>query len=130
MLRLSILMFVAAAQTPPETEFMWECSFRERVSCSPTEGCVSAPANVTRLLLYPSESLYWRCGATQDLSDCDAYQAVVSASGAYRNFELPGRAAFAKVGPNLSVTDVVTLMDNVFVAYGTCKEGPPPIIRR
>jgi hypothetical protein len=61
--------------------------------------------------------------------DCDHYEAVVSESGAYLNFELPGRAAFARVGPNRSVVEVASLGDSIIVSHGHCDVAPPPIVR-
>ena len=116
----------AAAPSAPDTEFAWDCKFSQRQVCSP-KGCVS---NQTKTWVYlnPSQNAYWRCEGKY-FENCDRYQALVSESGAYRNFELPGRATFAKVGPNLSVTEVVTLMDTVYVNRGKCIVVPPPLVR-
>ncbi len=73
-------------------------------------------------------SVYDRCEG-EGFENCDRYEAVVSTSGAYRLFELPGRGAFAKVGPSLDVTEVLTLQSNVYINRGKCTGAPPPLVR-
>jgi hypothetical protein len=55
--------------------------------------------------------------------------AVVADSGAYKVFELPGHGAFAKVGPQLEVTEVVSILSAVIINRGRCTAAPPPLIR-
>lgn len=125
----SMLAASQASAKAPETEWAWKCDFDERQQCAPTAGC-RALAGRTWILLYPSDDMYWRCGTSDKLGDCDRYKAAGAASGEYRTFDLPGRAAFVKIGPDLSATEVVTLMDMVIVSYGKCEEAPPPIYIR
>lgn len=128
-----LLVAIAMAATAPATEFAWQCNVEKRFQCG-SKGGGCAPLAVTMsAFIYPGESLYWRCPVERkgwDLGACDRYLAAVSTSGAFKNIELPGRAAFARVGPNLSFTEVVTLADQVLVSHGTCAEAPPPIVRR
>jgi hypothetical protein len=55
--------------------------------------------------------------------------AVVADSGAYKIFELPGHAAFAKVGPLLDVTEVVSIQSEIIINRGRCMAAPPPLMR-
>jgi hypothetical protein len=126
---LAIALLLAASQQAPNTEFAWDCKVTSAGVCGAASACVGIKPT-TSSFIYPSERFYFRCpGHWHDLAECDEYTAVVIASGAYTNIELPGRAAFARVGPGLSFTEMATLMDRVFVYHGQCAVGPPPLVR-
>jgi hypothetical protein len=120
------LLVAQPALAAPQTDAAWECKFTARTLCS-AKGC-SAIRGRTWIYLTPSQSGYWRCeGNTFD--DCDKYQATVTDSGEYKVFELTGHGAFAKVGPDLDVTEVLSLMDGVWINRGRCAWAPPPLTR-
>lgn len=118
----------AAVPTAPSTEGAWDCKFTSRVICSPTGQCNKGDPARSWIYLTPSQNSYWRCEG-KGFDNCDQHKAFVSTSGAYRTFELPGHAAFAKVGPDLQVTEVLALMQTVYINRGHCIIGPPPLIR-
>jgi hypothetical protein len=60
---------------------------------------------------------YSRC----DSAGCDGYDAKVTQSGAFTIVEVPGRAMFAKIGPEGKATEVVSLMNSVLVSQGACR---------
>lgn len=122
----SLLLVAASEPVAPDTEGAWDCKFSERTVCG-VDGCTTGPTK-TWIYLTPSQNGYWRCEGT-DFENCDQYDASVVANGAFRHFELPGRAAFAKVGPDLSVTEVITLLGTVYINRGQCIVGPPPLVR-
>lgn len=130
MKRIAALACLAltAAQSPtaPNTEYSWQCNFTQRTVCS-NGSCVPTKGK-TWIFLSPDYKVYNRCEGT-GFEGCDRYTPVVSASGAYRLFELPGRGAFAKVGPSLEVTEVLTLQSSVYINRGKCSSAPPPLIR-
>jgi len=114
----------------PQTEYSWQCNFTERSVCGATT-CTTkkSPAKGgVWIYLTPSQQSYYRCEG-DNFDDCDHYKATITDSGAFKTFELPGRAAFAKVGADLSVTEVVTQMDLVYINRGRCMSAPPPLIR-
>lgn len=123
-----VCLALTAAQSPtaPSTEYSWQCEFTQRTVCS-GQSCTPSKAK-TWIFLSPDYKVYDRCEG-KGFDNCDHYQPVVSASGAYRLFELPGRGAFAKVGPALEVTEVLTLQNTVFVNRGKCISAPPPLVR-
>jgi hypothetical protein len=126
LLTAAVLLLPTASLAAPETGAAWECKFTQRTVCTAT-GC-SAGNGRTWIYLTPSQESYWRCEGT-GFDDCDQYKATVANSGAYKVFEIPGRTAFAKVGPTLEVTEVLSLMDGVWINRGQCIVGPPPLIR-
>jgi hypothetical protein len=123
---LAVLFVSSSALAAPETNAAWDCKFTQRTLCT-AAGCTTGKGR-TWIYLTPSQQGYWRCeGASFD--DCDQYKATVTNSGAYKLFELPGHAAFAKIGPALEVTEVLSIMDGVWINRGKCIVGPPPLIR-
>ena len=125
---IALALLTAAAQSAPTTEYAWDCKIVQQTVCDAT-GC-TAIRPTSSVFLYPSFNRYWRCPiGWKQLDACDGYDAFVSTSGAYRNFELRGRTAFARVGPGLSFVEAITLMDRVFISHGTCSVAPPPLVR-
>lgn len=123
---LALLAIASTAAAAPNTEYSWNCKFKQTSVCEPT-GCRQSKSPVW-IYLTPSQQSYYRCEGT-GFDNCDRYQARVGASGNYRIFELPGRAGFAKVDAKLGVTEVMTLMDVVLINRGQCTSGPPPLVR-
>jgi hypothetical protein len=122
----AVLLIAGPALAAPETDAAWDCKFTQRTLCTST-GCSTGKGR-TWIYLTPRQKSYWRCEG-KGFDDCDHYKAIVTESGAYKVFELPGHAAFAKVGPALKVTEVFSLMDRVWINRGQCIVGPPPLIR-
>lgn len=69
----------------------------------------------------PGKARYSRC----DRHGCDAYEADTYNSGDFLLIELPGRTTFAKVGPDGSWTEVVSLGHEVILARGQCMIEQP-----
>jgi hypothetical protein len=127
-MKLMVLVLAAAVQSAPSTEYAWNCKIANQSVCGKT-GCVEIKPT-SSVFLYPRFNRYWRCPiGWKQLDVCDGYNAVVSSSGSYRNFELPGHTAFARVGPGLTFVEAVTSLDQVFVSHGTCSLAPPPLVR-
>lgn len=114
----------------PQTEFAWQCNFTQRTTCGP-QSCATHPVLPTTgvwIYLTPSQQSYMRCEG-EGWDNCDQHNATITDSGEFKNFEIPGAAAFARVGPNLFVTEVVTVRDAVLINRGKCISAPPPMIR-
>jgi hypothetical protein len=128
LLHIIFTMSVVAstALAAPTTDYSWDCRFT-RTSVCDANGCRQTK-NETWIYLTPSHQTYYRCSGT-GFDNCDRYNADISESGDYRIFELPGRAAFAKVDSKLLVTEVISLQDMVLINRGKCISGPPPLIR-
>lgn len=125
---MAAALLSGGAVAAPHTEYSWRCDFPTVQVCLPTGCDTVAPAkdNATWVFLYPTGGNYFRCsGEGEGLEDCDRYTARVSDSGAYKIFELPGSAAFIKIADDLNATEVITLMDNVFIERGRCQSAPP-----
>lgn len=120
-------LLIAAVPKAPNTEGAWDCKFTARTVCG-ADGSCRPGKGTTWIYLTPSQNSYWRCNGS-NFDDCDQYRTFVTTSGAFRLFELAGHASFAKVGPGLEVTEVLSLMHAVYINRGKCIEGPPPLIR-
>jgi hypothetical protein len=68
----------------------------------------------------PGRAHYSRC----DQQGCERYDANTYKSGVFLIVELPGRATFAKVGPEGAWTEVVSIGNDVIVAQGHCVVVP------
>jgi hypothetical protein len=123
---LLLIGVASGATSAPQTDYSWDCRFTARTLCT-AQGCSTGKGR-TWIYLTPSQNGYWRCEGT-GFDNCDHYKATVTDSGAFKVFELTGHAGFAKVGPELDVTEVVSLIDNVWINRGRCMLGPPPLIR-
>ena len=93
-----------------------QCQFSEKVQCDRGTPCKALKPSVSVKINFAAKQ-YSRC----DKAGCDNYNAVISQSGAYKIIEIPGRAMFAKIGPNGISTEVVSIMNSVLVSQGVCK---------
>lgn len=115
-------LMVSLGLASPSAAVEFTCHPAEKHLCSPGEGCrkgvvtVFAKFSATR----PGRADYSRC----DQLGCDQYEADTYSSGEFLILELPGRASFAKVGPDGAWTEVVSLGNDVIVAQGRCAVLP------
>jgi hypothetical protein len=65
----------------------------------------------------PIEKKYTRCYQ----KGCDEYDMKLVRSGEYALIEVSGRGMLAKINTAGSFMEVVTLMDQALISYGTCK---------
>jgi hypothetical protein len=121
-------LLAAAILAPPHTDYTWDCHFKTRAVCT-ARGCRSAPVSGW-IKIAPRQAAYFRCDRQPDWRLCDQYPALETTSGAYQIYELPGRAAFAKIGPDLSILEVVTLGIDAYVSSGQCHEAGPVVLTR
>ena len=119
-------LVTSEASATPQTAAAWDCRFTQRMVCSP-QGC-SIGKGRTWIYLTPGQNSYWRCEGV-GFDNCDFYKATVTDTGAYKLFELTGHGGFAKVGPSLDVTEVLSLTSMVWINRGQCIVGSPPLIR-
>jgi hypothetical protein len=96
----------------------WVCAGQDRYGCDMGTGCKAAAPSGVQVKFDFEAKTYQRC----DTAGCDEYVPVISTSGQFLNLELPGRATFAKVGPNGSFTEVVSLGTVVMITYGYCRQ--------
>lgn len=110
------LTSTAVKAAPSAIEFV--CHPAEKHLCSAGHGCKASVVTVFAKFSSagPGRATYSRC----DRHGCDRHEANTYQSGAFLNIELPGRATFAKVGPNGEWTEVVSLGNDVIVAQGKC----------
>jgi hypothetical protein len=94
------------------------CEVREKHQCAPQSPCRPIPSTV-RLELDPATGAYSRC----DAKGCDRHRSIVSRSGVWVNFAIPGSATFARVGDDGSVVEVAALNSTVLVGYGRCRQS-------
>ena len=127
---VAALISAVPLSAAPQTEYSWQCNFTQRTVCGTTSCTTKATSAKSGVWIYltPSQQSYYRCEGNS-FDNCDRYQTVISDSGAFKIFELPGRAAFAKVDAGLTVTEVVSLIDVVYINRGKCMSAPPPLIR-
>ena len=112
---------LALAEPATAAEFI--CNASEKQHCSPGQGCQKGVVAVFAKFeaTAPGKARYSRC----DRNGCDTYEADTFGSGAFLLIELPGRATFAKVGPDGSWTEVVSLGHEVMLAHGQCAIALP-----
>lgn len=110
-----IAAFVLAA---PASAAEFVCNASEKQLCSPGQGCQKGPVTVFAKFeaTAPGKARYSRC----DRNGCDTFEADTHSSGAFLLIEIPGRGTFAKVGPDGSWTEVVSLGHEVILAHGRC----------
>ena len=121
MLRISVaaaILLVSLGAASPGAAQEFTCHPAEKHLCSPGKGCqrsvisVFAKFSATR----PGRANYSRC----DQRGCDQYDASTYSSGVFLIIELPGKATFAKIGPDGAWTEVVSLGNDVIIAQGRC----------
>jgi hypothetical protein len=102
----------------PATASEFVCNAAEKQLCSPGKGCQAGIVTVysTFEATAPGKARYSRC----DRNGCDEFEANTYNSGVFLLIELPGRAVFAKVGPDGSWTEVVSLGHELIVTHGRC----------
>lgn len=121
LLRLASIFVLALLQTGAAKIPTYVCEGVQRFGCDDTNGCLASSLPITTWVEFDySGNTYSRC----DQAGCDVYTPVVSSSGEFLNIELPGRTAFAKIGPDGSFTEVVSLGTLVMVTYGRCRAAP------
>jgi hypothetical protein len=121
MIRFAASALLASA-APPSPEHAWNCDFTTKYRCT-AEGCDPVTPTIS-ITMGPEFDFYSRC----DANGCDTRRARYSVSGEFLIAEVTGSGAFAKVSPDLAITEVVSLGHEVFVSYGTCRPGPPSLI--
>jgi hypothetical protein len=99
------------------------CNASEKQHCSPGRGCQKGVVTVYAKFAAtgPGKARYSRC----DRTGCETYEADTYNSGVFVLIELPGRASFAKVGPDGAWTEVVSLGQEVILAHGRCAIEAP-----
>ncbi len=94
-----------------------KCEFKQKQQCVADAACWKVKPTLTAIVDTDAKR-YTRC----DESGCDAFDATFSGDGAkYLTIELPGRGAFAKVGPTGDILEVVSLGSAALVSHGSCK---------
>ncbi|WP_374322049.1 hypothetical protein [Brevundimonas sp.] len=117
-MNLALILAVAALQASPSASPTFICEGAQRFACDDVNGCIDSPLPITTWAEFDfSGNAYRRC----DRTSCDDYTPVVTRSGEFLNIELPGRASFAKIGPDASFTEVITLGTQVMITYGRCR---------
>ncbi len=111
---------VSAASNVAASEFT--CHPAEKYLCSPGKGCQKSVVTVFAKFSATGagRASYSRC----DQRGCDQHDANTYSSGSFLNIELPGKAVFAKVGPDGAWTEVVSLGNDVIIAQGRCVAPP------
>jgi hypothetical protein len=104
--------------TAPATAQGFRCAATERFVCNVGIGCQPGAVGTSWVNVMPATKEYERC----DQKGCDRFQAVFTPVGAFVNVEIPGRAAFAKLGPNGFFSEVVTAATMTILSYGKCSE--------
>lgn len=115
----------ALALAVPATAAEFVCNASKKQHCSPGHGCQKGVVTVSAKFeaTGPGKARYSRC----DRTGCDTYEADTYTSGTFLLIELPGRATFAKVGPDGAWTEVVSLGHELILAHGQCAiESPKP----
>ncbi len=116
-LTVSALIAAAlAAVAAPAVAQAIVCTPAEKHFCQPGSGCQPAQLG-SWLALDPAKKSYERC----DAKGCDKYQADVSTSGAYLTLELPGRAAFARIGAGGEFVETASLGLATVISFGSCR---------
>lgn len=100
-----------------------ECTIASRMQCD-ARGCQPFNSPIS-IMIFSPERTYTRC----DARGCDEWRATFNRSGFFLNVELRGRAAFARMGDDLSFSEVMTLGHVVLVSHGRCQESDGPIVR-
>lgn len=117
-MNLPLISALAALQMTPTGAPVFICEGDQRYGCDDTNGCAGSPLAITTWAEFNfDDNSYRRC----DRAGCDDYAPVVTRSGEFLNIELPGRASFAKIGPDGSFSEVVTLGTQVMITYGQCR---------
>lgn len=114
---LAVGVVLSPTSAAAQSDSIWACIASQRWFCTPEDGCVSAPDTGIHAMVDFGASRYCRCEGEA----CDEYEMDVSVSGEFINLELPGRASFAKIGPNAEFTETVTLGQTVLLSYGVCE---------
>ena len=127
-MRTALLPFLliasqAAAQPPRLESGLWHCTFTEQLRCESGRACVPIELNV-KTLLDPAGGRYLRCW--NSLDDCDAQTARFATEGRQLVMQVPGSGTFAKLAPDLTVTEVSSIGPIVFIERGHCAPGPLP----
>src|SRR5262249_25525019 len=92
------------------------CEIHEAYACQPKAGCIKhVSGSINRV--DPDRKKYIRC----DQKGCDEYDMKLVRSGEYALIEVSGRGMLAKINTAGSFMEVVTLMDQALISYGTCK---------
>ena len=111
------LILLAGLLVQPAAAQLMICHMIERSVCEPGRGCKNAELAPMQAKVDLAAQSYERC----DAKGCDQYEARVSRSGDFTNIDLPGRAAFARIGPDGLFSEVITLTLMVVVSYGRCR---------
>lgn len=117
-MNLQLVLDIISIQATPANNPTYFCEFIQRFGCDNVNGCTASSLPITTWVEFDqSGNTYSRC----DRAGCDVYKPFVTHSGVFLNIEMPGRAAFAKIGPDGSFTEVVSLGASVMVTYGQCR---------
>ena len=92
------------------------CEIHEAYTCRPKAGCIKHVSGATNRI-DSDRKKYTRC----DQKGCDEYDMKLVRSGEYALIEVSGRGMLAKINTAGSFMEVVTLMDQALISYGTCK---------
>lgn len=112
----AFICLAAVSAAPPPDDSLW-CAFTQKDDCQPGRACISADPEAVTARIDQRRHLYFRCEGAK----CDSYGYVES--GDYKNYrtlEMPGRGAFAKIGPDNQITEVVSLGHMALVSQGMC----------
>jgi hypothetical protein len=116
---LKLFLAASTLTADPALGQQMTCRWNSKQQCGPGAACRPA-ANKVWATADPAATRYQRC----DAKGCDGYDSVVSTSGAFMTYALPGRGMFIKVGPDGAATEVVSLGNSVVVSQGQCRPAP------
>lgn len=120
--RLGLMALISAvicvpAIAAPDPFF---CSPTRKQICNSDKPCQTAPTGEFYVFIDDETNSYTRC-ETPDRASCSTYGMVKSGNQKnYMTFEMTGRGAFSKIGPDGDWAEVVSLGDMLIVSHGMC----------
>ena len=120
--KVAAIVLTALFATSAQAEVVLRCAVTEKHICQMGVGCASAAPTEIHAWgnFYPASRAYERC----DPKGCDRYEAAVSQSGVFTNVEIPGKAAFIKIGPDGVFNEVATSGLTDYISFGRCAIPP------
>lgn len=120
------LLLLIVAGAGPASAVVLRCEPKERWVCAMGYDCKSNAqlrVPIDTWALYDTDrKSYGRCG----VQSCDWYGVTETRSGVFTNIEIPGKAAFAKIGPEGVFVEVISQVTGVWISYGRCTVAPLP----
>ncbi|HYD13663.1 MAG TPA: hypothetical protein VEC11_12520 [Allosphingosinicella sp.] len=112
---------LATATSPALEAAVWHCPVTEALRCDAGSACVPGPTNVI-ILVDPGRNRFARCW--DDLAHCDYFAARFRRRGEQLTAQGSADGNFMNLSPELAVTEVSSIGNDVFIFRGRC--GPAP----